>query len=214
MHWRGHVLRSKIHCVLSWKIIYSRHNLHNKYSLTSSFSPTTFAFFTRPVDPNLVSNGGWWVSSRVTDKLKLQYLDIWGWLVVEPVIRGQGVDDLSDPSWIHPWIRLTQGGIYIVTHSGEKWKMWPPACYWNSRTKSVHLLSYFIEKFSLWHCCNLLFLLECVNHFSPWNILLWKNTHKEHLLRTICLRGVGCVVCSVFLVECSECSVLSLQSFW
>ena len=64
MHWRGHVLRSKIHCVLSWKIIYSRHNLHNKYSLTSSFSPTTFAFFTRPVDPNLVSNGGWWVSSR------------------------------------------------------------------------------------------------------------------------------------------------------
>ena len=64
MHWRGHVLRSKIHCVLSWKIIYSRHNLHNKYSLTSSFSPTTFAFFTRPVDPNLVSNGGWWISSR------------------------------------------------------------------------------------------------------------------------------------------------------
>ena len=57
MHWRGHVLWSKIHCVLSWKIIYSRHNLHNKYSLTSSFSPTTFAFFTRPEDPQLASNG-------------------------------------------------------------------------------------------------------------------------------------------------------------
>ena len=92
--------------------------------------------------------------------------------------------------------------------------MWPrpPACYWNFRTKSVHLLSYFIEKFSLWHCCNLLFLLECVNHFSRWNILLWKNTQKEHehLLRTICILRVGCVECSrsLLLVECSvECSI-------
>ena len=85
MHWRGHVLRSKIHCVLSWKIIYSRHNLHNKYSLTSSFSPTTFAFFTRPVDPNLVSNGGWRVSSR--DR---------GW----PGEQGNVHGDIS-PCWAH-----------------------------------------------------------------------------------------------------------------
>ena len=106
--------------------------------------------------------------------------------------------------------------------------MWPPAFNRNLRTKSVHLLSYFIEKFSLWHCCNLLFLLECVNHFSRWNILLWKNTHKEHLLRTICLlrdelsvqcfwSNVQCSElseCSMFLVECSECSVFKVQCFW
>ena len=48
------------------------------------------------------------------------------YLVVEPVSLGQGVDDLSDPSYlIHPisasgGIRLTQGGIYIVAHSEEK----------------------------------------------------------------------------------------------
>ena len=45
---------------------------------------------------------------------------------LEPVSRGEGVDDLSDPSYlIHPIsasgrIRLTQGGIYIVAHSEEK----------------------------------------------------------------------------------------------
>ena len=55
---------------------------------------------------------------------------------MKPVIRGQGVDDLSDPSWIHPWIRLTQGGIYIVTHSGEN-------------EKCGHQLS--IETFTFYH---------------------------------------------------------------